>query len=101
MTVGCWVAVATFTAVPVPVSTCARYASWTACVEDATSMPLPALPYTATALPDSNLIVPSLAEPEPPAALSRAALSFSSSTGISGSTTRSWPNSEPITETGL
>lgn len=34
-------------------------------------------------------------------ARSRAASSFSSSTGMTGSTTRSLPNSEPITETGL
>jgi hypothetical protein len=46
-------------------------------------------------------MVPSVAEPAPPAARSRATRSFSSSTGITGSTTRSPPKSEPITETGL
>lgn len=100
MTVGSLAVVGTFTVAAVPVSTWVRYASWTACVDLATSMPWPLLPYTGTALPGSNLIVPSLA-PALPAACSSAARSFSSSTGMTGSTTRFCPNSEPTTDTGL
>lgn len=100
-TVGSRVATGSSTVAGLPVCTWARYASRTEIIDRLTSSALPTLPGTSTALPGSNLIVPSLAEPEAPARSVSATPSFSSSTGITGSASRSPPKSEPITDTGL
>lgn len=98
---GALVVTGSSTGAALPVATMSRKALVTWSTEASTSRVLPGVPGTATALPVSNLIVPSVAVPAVEASSWSATWSFSSSTGMTASAVRSWPRSEPITVTGL